>query len=92
MRMLYLCSVDEIMRSVAEAVRHHTAKANAPASPPDADTPLKEAGLDSLALVGLISHVEEHFAVVFPDRMLSRATFHSVRTVAAAVQELRGGA
>ncbi|MFJ4963925.1 phosphopantetheine-binding protein [Streptomyces sp. NPDC088729] len=82
--------MDEIMRSVAEAVRHHSARADAPASLPDADAPLKEAGLDSLALVGLLSHLEEHFAVFFPDRMLTRETFHSVRTVAEAVRELRG--
>lgn len=54
------------------------------------DSDLYEAGLTSLSTVNLMLALEEHFDVEFLDRMLGRKTFGSIRTLDAAVQELRG--
>jgi len=54
------------------------------------DSDLYEAGLTSLSTVNLMLALEEHFDVEFLDRMLGRKTFGSIRTLDAAIQELRG--
>jgi acyl carrier protein len=51
---------------------------------------LHEAGLTSLATVGLMLALEEAFDIEFPDSMLSRKTFSSVAALTAAVDELAG--
>jgi acyl carrier protein len=56
------------------------------------DSDLYEAGLTSLSTVNLMLALEEHFDVEFLDRMLGRKTFGSIRTLDAAIQELRGAA
>jgi acyl carrier protein len=50
---------------------------------------LYNAGLTSLATVGLMLALEEGFEIEFPDTMLSRKTFGSIDSLAAAVEELR---
>lgn len=52
---------------------------------------LYQAGLTSLSTVNLMLALEEAFDVEFPDRMLGRKTFGSIRSLAAAIEELRGG-
>lgn len=52
------------------------------------DGDLYQAGLTSLATVGLMLALEDGFDVEFPDSMLSRKTFGSIASLAAAVQEL----
>ena len=54
------------------------------------ESDLYEAGLTSLSTVNLMLALEEHFDVEFLDRMLGRKTFGSIRTLDAAIQELRG--
>jgi acyl carrier protein len=54
------------------------------------DSDLYEAGLTSLSTVNLMLALEEHFDVEFLDRMLGRKTFGSIRSLAAAIEELRG--
>jgi acyl carrier protein len=49
---------------------------------------LYDAGLTSLATVGVLLALEDHFDVELPDRMLSRKTFESIDSIAAAVGEL----
>ncbi len=49
---------------------------------------LYNAGLTSLATVGLMLALEEGFEIEFPDSMLSRKTFASIDSLAAAVEEL----
>jgi acyl carrier protein len=49
---------------------------------------LYSAGLTSLATVGLMLALEDAFEIEFPDSMLSRKTFRSVASLAAAVDEL----
>jgi len=50
---------------------------------------LHSAGLTSLATVGLMLALEECFDIEFPDALLSRKTFSSIDSLAAAVDSLR---
>lgn len=68
---------------------------NADVVPPEADladgeSSLWEKGMDSLASVRLLVLVEDEFAVEFPDRLLTRDTFTSVRRLASVIRELKG--
>lgn len=49
---------------------------------------LYKAGLTSLATVGLMLALEEQFDVEFPDNMLGRKTFGSIRAILDAVDRL----
>jgi acyl carrier protein len=49
---------------------------------------LYEAGLSSLATVGVMLALEEGFDIEFPDSMLSRKTFASIQSLAGAVESL----
>ena len=51
---------------------------------------LYDAGLTSLSTVNLMLALEEHFDVEFPDRMLGRKTFGSIRALSEAIDQLRG--
>lgn len=50
---------------------------------------LYNAGLTSLATVGLMLALEDEFDIEFPDTMLSRKTFGSIDSIADAVDELQ---
>jgi acyl carrier protein len=54
------------------------------------DADLYQAGLTSLSTVNLMLALEEHFDVEFPDRMLGRKTFGTIRSLAEAIAELGG--
>ena len=54
------------------------------------DSDLYNAGLTSLATVGLMLALEEEFDIEFPDSMLSRKTFGSIESIVDAVGELQG--
>lgn len=54
------------------------------------DADLYAAGLTSLATVGVMLAIEEHFDIEFPDSKLNRATFRSVSSLAALISELLG--
>lgn len=54
------------------------------------DACLYDAGLTSLSTVNLMLALEEHFDVEFPDRMLGRKTFGSIRSLSEAIDQLRG--
>lgn len=49
---------------------------------------LYQAGLTSLATVGLMLALEDHFGIEFPDSALSRKTFASINSIADVVGEL----
>jgi len=49
---------------------------------------LYNAGLTSLATVGLMLALEDQFNIEFPDNMLSRKTFASIEFIVDAVQKL----
>jgi len=55
----------------------------------DESSDLYNAGLTSLATVGLMLALEEEFDIEFPDSMLSRKTFGSIESIADAVKELQ---
>ena len=50
---------------------------------------LYQAGLTSLATVGLMLAVEDAFDVEFPDVLLSRNTFRSIDALASAIEGLQ---
>jgi acyl carrier protein len=52
------------------------------------DSDLYLAGLTSLSTVNLMLALEDCFNVEFPNTMLSRKTFHSIRTLTDAVEDL----
>ncbi len=54
------------------------------------DTDLHAAGLTSLTTVNLMLALEEHFNVEFTDKLLSRKTFSSIRSLSEAVESLAG--
>lgn len=56
----------------------------------DEDSDLYNAGLTSLATVGIMLALEERFDIEFPESKLSRVTFRSVATIAEAVADLAG--
>lgn len=53
------------------------------------DSDLYNAGLTSLATVGLMLALEEEFDIEFPDSMLGRKTFGSIEAITDAVEELQ---
>jgi acyl carrier protein len=53
---------------------------------PDAN--LYELGLTSLTTVNLMLALEEYFDVEFPQQMLSRKTFESIRALSESIDEL----
>ncbi len=54
------------------------------------DKDLYAAGLSSLSTVNLMLALEDHFDVEFKDSMLGRKTFATLRSLAEAIEELRG--
>jgi acyl carrier protein len=52
------------------------------------DSDLYNAGLTSLATVGVMLALEDAFDVEFPASMLSRKTFGSIAALSAAVQQI----
>ena len=50
---------------------------------------LYNAGLTSLATVGLMLALEEEFDIEFPDSMLGRKTFGSIESICDAVEQLK---
>lgn len=52
------------------------------------DGDLYAAGLSSFASVQLMLAIEDHFDIEFPDRMLNRRSFASLKAIADCVNEL----
>ena len=53
-----------------------------------AESDLYDAGLTSLATVGVMLALEDRFNVEFPESMLRRKTFESMDSIADAISEL----
>ncbi|MBI1423654.1 MAG: acyl carrier protein [Gammaproteobacteria bacterium] len=53
------------------------------------ESDLYNAGLTSLATVGLMLALEDAFEIEFPETMLSRKTFESIQSISEAVDELK---
>ncbi|MGX5172746.1 acyl carrier protein [Aliikangiella sp. IMCC44653] len=52
------------------------------------DSDLYQAGLTSLATVGLMLALEDEFDIEFPDSALSRKTFGSINAIADTIEDL----
>ena len=78
-----------IVEKVRELVSQH-GRLSVPVTELPDDGDLYNAGLTSLATVGLMLALEDGFDIEFPDAMLSRRTFGSIASLAAAVEELAG--
>jgi acyl carrier protein len=72
---------------VREIVAQHGRLA-APIADLGDESDLYDAGLTSLATVGLMLALEDAFDIEFPDAMLSRKTFGSIAALAGAVEQL----
>ena len=75
------------VEKVREVVSQH-GRLGLPVTQLSDDGDLYTAGLTSLATVGLMLALEDEFDVEFPDSMLSRRTFGSIASLAAAVETL----
>ncbi len=53
------------------------------------DSNLYNAGLTSLATVGVMLALEEQFDIEFPESRLSRKTFESIESIASAIAEIQ---
>jgi acyl carrier protein len=78
-----------VVETVREIVARH-ARLGLPVEQLSDDGDLYNAGLTSLATVGLMLALEDAFDIEFPDAMLSRRTFGSIASLAAAVEQLSG--
>lgn len=76
-----------VSEKVRDIVAQH-GRLSVPAAQLADDSDLYEAGLTSLATVGLMLALEDGFDVEFPDSMLSRKTFGSIASLSAAVAQL----
>lgn len=81
--MRYNVSVEKIKQILSQHGRLAT-----PVEQLSQDSDLYNAGLTSLATVGLMLALEEEFDIEFPDSMLSRKTFSSIDTICEAIEEL----
>jgi acyl carrier protein len=77
------------VESVREIVAQH-GRLGVPIQQVEDEGDLYSAGLTSLATVGLMLALEDAFDIEFPDSMLSRKTFASIASLAAAVESLTG--
>jgi len=76
--------------AIRQVLKEHGRLAvDAAALDPDAD--LYQAGMTSHASVNVMLALEGAFEVEFPDHMLRRSVFESIRAINAAITELTGG-
>lgn len=73
--------------AIREIVAHH-GRLSVDARTLEFGSSLYLAGLTSLATVGVMLALEDHFNVEFPRSMLSRKTFESMESIAEALGEL----
>lgn len=76
-----------VLEQVRAVVGQH-ARLNVPIESISDDGDLYQAGLTSLTTVNLMLALEDHFNVEFPNSMLGRRTFESIRSLAEAIQDL----
>jgi acyl carrier protein len=69
-------------------VQHGRLSADPATLSPESD--LYKAGLTSLATVGVMLALEDHFEIEFPNTMLNRKTFASLESLSEAIDQLVG--
>jgi len=77
--------------SIVRGVLREHAKLAVDAETVDGSDDLYAAGLTSHASVNVMLALEDAFDIEFPDRLLHKSTFSSVRAVAEAVREVTAG-
>ena len=70
-------------------VRRHLLRFD-PGAPISPDLILRDAGVDSLALIELLVSVEDTYDVEFPDELLVPETFRTPASLWSVISELRG--
>lgn len=79
----------DMTNRIRAILKEHTSLNVDPATLPD-DADLYQAGMSSHASVNVMLALEGEFEVEFPDRMLRRGVFQSIRSIQAALEELQG--
>ncbi|MDX1914852.1 MAG: acyl carrier protein [Methylophilus sp.] len=79
----------EIYTRIKDVLASH-AELNQAADSLSEDDDLFAAGMSSRATVGVMLGLESEFDIEFPDAMLRREVFESVRSIANALETLRG--
>ena len=69
-----------------EIIRTEILEATAPLTP---ESDLFEAGLDSMAIMQLLLHIEDHFGVALEPADLSRENFRTAARIAALIESKR---
>jgi acyl carrier protein len=77
------------LSAIREIIAQH-GRLSGPVDDLNEDSDLYDAGLTSLATVGVMLALEEHFDVEFPEILLARSTFQSMGSIARAVARLTG--
>jgi acyl carrier protein len=79
----------DVQNQDIRAILANSGRLAVPVDTLDDDADLFAAGLDSLAIVNVLMAIEERFDVEFPEHLLSRKSFSSIRNLSRAVEELR---
>lgn len=79
--------MDELTRLVIDVARRH-ATPDLAGSLTDADSELRDAGLESLDLVAVVVELESELGVAFPSELMNTRTFATPRSIAAALRTL----
>jgi len=77
------------LSAIREIIAQH-GRLSGPVDDLDEDSDLYDAGLTSLATVGVMLALEEHFDIEFPEILLARTTFRSMGSIARAIARLIG--
>jgi len=76
------------MQEEIRAILAHSGRLAVPVETLTDEADLFAAGLDSLAIVNVLMHIEERFDIELPDDMLSRRSFSSIATITRVVTDL----
>jgi len=77
------------MRDRLREILSQHGRLSVPVEQLDDRSDLYQAGLTSLATVGLMLAIEDAFDIEFPDALLSRKTFRSIDALAVAIERLQ---
>lgn len=79
----------DVQNQDVRAILANSGRLAVPVNTLDEDADLFAAGLDSLAIVNVLMSIEETYDIEFPEHLLSRKSFSSIRNLSRAVAELR---
>jgi len=79
--------MSENVAKIRTVLKNH-ARLNGDVDTLDDDTDLYQSGMTSHASVNVMLALEGEFDIEFPDNMLKRSVFESIRAIASAIDEL----